>query len=173
MQPESLFISTSAGASPNFKQVLLAEIADISTGSSNVVDSATEGQFPFYDRSDKVKKSNKWLYDVPDAIIVPGESSTFIPKMAHGKFDLHQRAYAIFPKDKVEPSFLYYTILNSHKYFAKVATGSTVLSLRLGMFQDMPIYLPPKATQRHIASTHELNLNFFSPSAIFLSSSFP
>ncbi len=136
----------------HFQKVKLGTIADITTGKSNVVDSLKDGLYPFYDRSDLVKRSNRYLYDVESAIIMPGESSTFLPKMAYGKFDLHQRAYAIFPHNGIYPEYLYYYILYAHDYFKIVSTGSTVASLRLGMFLDMPIQLPTFENQQKIAS---------------------
>ena len=136
----------------DFQKVKLGTIADITTGKSNVVDSLKDGLYPFYDRSDLVKRSNRYLYDVESAIIMPGESSTFLPKMAYGKFDLHQRAYAIFPHNGIYPEYLYYYILYAHDYFKIVSTGSTVASLRLGMFLDMPIQLPSFDNQQKIAS---------------------
>ena len=129
----------------------LGKIADISTGKSNVVDSTDTGLYPFYDRSQQVKHSNRFLFDVTNAIIVPGEGTKFIPRMAHGKFDLHQRAYAIIPDSSVSAEYVYYAILNAYDYFTVVSTGSTVPSLRLGMFENMPITLPDLSTQLRIA----------------------
>ena len=133
--------------------VKLKALATITTGKSNVEDASSSGEYPFYDRSQIVKKSNRWLFDVPAAIIVPGEGSSFIPRIAHGKFDLHQRTYAIIPHGEVSAEYLYYAILNAHEYFVTVATGSTVPSLRLWMFEEMPIQLPDMPTQLRIAGT--------------------
>ena len=133
------------------KTVELGTLASISTGKSNVVDATNTGKYPFYDRSQVVKRSNRYLFDVPSAIIVPGEGTSFIPRLAHGKFDLHQRAYAVIPNEKAHAEYLYYAILNAHKYFLMVSAGSTVPSLRLGMFEHMPILLPPLPEQKRIA----------------------
>ena len=135
----------------HYQMVRLGEIAHVTTGKSNVEDATETGIYPFYDRSQVIKRSNRFLFDVPSAIIVPGEGTQFIPRIAHGKFDLHQRAYAVILREDVSAEYIYYAILNAHEYFATVATGSTVSSLRLGMFLHMPIHLPDLPTQLRIA----------------------
>ncbi len=116
----------------------LLSVANVTTGSSNTVDAKDDGAYPFYDRSQVVKRSDKYLFD-REAVIVPGEGMDFIPRYASGKFDLHQRAYAVFPKSSVDGRYLYYAILNNRHHFAQVATGSTVKSLRLKSFELMKI----------------------------------
>ena len=49
------------------------------------------GVYPLFDRSEIVKKSNKFIFDC-EAVIIPGEGMHFVPKYYDGKFDLHQRA---------------------------------------------------------------------------------
>ena len=120
------------------KSVGLLSVADVTTGSSNTIDAKNDGLFPFYDRSQIIKRSNKYLFD-REAVIVPGEGADFIPRYTSGKFDLHQRAYAVFPKDSVDGKYLYYAILNNKNHFTQVATGSTVKSLRLKSFELMEI----------------------------------
>ena len=79
---------------PKWNKVRLLDIADSTTGSSNRVDSSLVGQYTFFDRSEDIRTSDKYLFDC-EAIIVGGEGQAFIPKYFVGKFDLHQRAYAI------------------------------------------------------------------------------
>lgn len=130
----------------------LGELCEISTGKSNTEDAVENGQYAFFDRSKLVKKSSKYLFDC-DAIIVAGEGQTFLPKFYSGKFDLHQRAYAIFNFDKnVSAQFVYKYLIHFHKYFEEVAVGATAKSLRLRHFQDLPIPIPPLAEQQRIVS---------------------
>ncbi|WP_400204677.1 restriction endonuclease subunit S [Methanomethylophilus alvi] len=114
------------------------DVSRITTGSSNTVDSKEIGEYPFFDRSQTIKRSDKYLFD-SEAIIVPGEGSDFIPRYFKGKFDLHQRAYALFPRENIDGKYLYYAILNNKKHFSQVATGSTVKSLRLKSFELLKI----------------------------------
>jgi len=91
------------------------------------------------------------LFD-KEAIIVPGEGQEFVPKHFIGKFDLHQRTYAIFDFIKVDGKFLYYHILNDDRHLQSQAVGSTVKSLRIPMFQSMPIKVPCIEEQTKIIS---------------------
>ncbi len=135
-----------------WKKVKLGELAKIKNGKSNTQDAVEDGLYPFFDRSKQIKRSNKFLFDTT-AIIIPGEGKEFIPKFFSGKFDLHQRAYAIFDfSDNVNPKYIYYYILFSNQYFKSVAVGSTVMSLRLNHFIEFPILLPPLPEQKAIAA---------------------
>lgn len=128
----------------------LGEVCEISTGKSNTEDAIENGDFAFFDRSKIVKRSSKFLFDC-DAIIVAGEGQTFLPKFYSGKFDLHQRAYAIYNFDKsVSVHYAYKYLIHFHKYFESVAVGATAKSLRLRHFQDLPIPIPPIKEQQRI-----------------------
>lgn len=138
---------------PNgWKECKLGEIATIKTGQTNSVDAAADGVYPLFDRSKDVKRSSKYLFDC-EAVIVPGEGKDFIPRYYKGKFDLHQRAYAVIPNEQVcDGRYCYYALLDGRSYFSLVAVGSTVMSLRLSTFESFDILLPPLPEQRAIAS---------------------
>jgi type I restriction enzyme S subunit len=129
----------------------LVDVSKITTGCSNREDSCLDGEFTFFDRSEDIRTSNIFLFDC-EAIIVAGEGSDFEPKYFMGKFDLHQRTYAIMNFDSTDGKFLYYYIFLFRKYFFDQAVGSTVKSLRLPMFQKMPIELPSKPEQSKIGN---------------------
>lgn len=117
----------------------LGNIATITNGKRNAQDAVENGSYPLYDRSVIIKKSDKYLFD-KEALIVAGEGKTFIPRYYKGKFDLHQRCYAIFDvREDYSIKYLYYYIKWNQRYFQSVFTGSTVPSLRLGNFTEMPI----------------------------------
>ena len=129
----------------------LLEVSSVTTGSSNTIDALEEGPYPFFDRSQVIKRSNKFLFDT-EAVIVPGEGMDFIPRYTFGKFDLHQRAYAVIPKDNIDGRYLYYAVLNNKRHFSQVATGSTVKSLRLKSFELMRIPFVDMELQKKISS---------------------
>lgn len=139
------------GFEEEWEEVELGEIATITTGSSNREDSTLVGEFTFFDRSQDIRTSSKYLFD-KEAIIVPGEGQAFIPKYFQGKFDLHQRTYAIFDFKGVNGKYLFYYIFKNDKHLLSQAVGSTVKSLRLPMFEAMPIHLPQIKVQEKIAS---------------------
>lgn len=131
--------------------VKLGTIANISTGKSNRADCNPNGLYMFFDRSEDLMFSDDYLYD-SEVVIVPGEGQDFSPKYFCGKFGLHQRTYAVMPSsDVIFGKYLYYYILKFKNYFLSKAVGSTVKSLRLPMFKNMPIMLPSLDEQKAIA----------------------
>jgi type I restriction enzyme S subunit len=129
---------------------LLGEICEISTGSTDTKDATENGQYPLFDRSKKVKASDKYLFDC-EALIMPGEGAEFLPRHYIGKFDLHQRAYAMFNfSEIVNPQYLYFYLISVKDYFANNAVGATVKSLRRRHFTDLKIPLPSLEKQREI-----------------------
>lgn len=138
-----------------WKLVKLGDLCEISTGKSNTEDAVPDGKFAFFDRSKIIKRSSKYLFDC-EAIIVAGEGQTFLPKFYSGKFDLHQRAYAVFNFEKnVEIQYIFNYLIHFHKYFEEVAVGATAKSLRLRHFQEMPIPLPPLQEQTQLVKKIE------------------
>ncbi|HCE31015.1 MAG: Restriction modification system DNA specificity domain protein [Candidatus Daviesbacteria bacterium GW2011_GWB1_39_5] len=132
-------------------QQKIGDSFEVTNGKTNTDDAVVDGAYPLFDRSTEIKHSNKYLFDT-EAIIIPGEGKEFIPQYYFGKFDLHQRAYAIFSKKKNQISikFLYYWIDYNKRYFLKMAVGSTVKSLRLYMLQNFPLSLPRYEGQKKI-----------------------
>ncbi len=135
----------------DWEEKKLGEVARITTGSSNRQDSNLDGEYAFFDRSQDIRSSNIFLFDT-EAIIVPGEGQEFIPKYFIGKFDLHQRTYAIMEFGNNIGKFLYYYISYNSNHLNSHAVGSTVKSLRLPMFEKMPIKLPSLKEQQKIAN---------------------
>ena len=73
----------------------LGEVAHIKTGSRNNEDKVEDGQYPFFVRSEVVERINSYSQDC-EAILVPGEGKIgSIFHYIHGRFDVHQRVYAI------------------------------------------------------------------------------
>jgi type I restriction enzyme S subunit len=136
----------------------LGEISNIKTGKSNAVDADINGKYAFFDRSKKIKKSNRFLFDC-ESLIIPGEGAQFFPRYYSGKFDLHQRVYVIFNfHNSVHIRFVEYYLIFSHKYFEEVAVGATVKSLRLRHFTEIQIPFPSLSKQKFIVVT--LNKTF-------------
>jgi type I restriction enzyme S subunit len=136
---------------PVWEEKKLGEVARITTGSSNRQDSNLDGEYTFFDRSQDIRSSNIFLFDT-EAIIVPGEGQDFIPKHFIGKFDLHQRTYAVMDFGINMGKFLFYYISYHSNHLNSHAVGSTVKSLRLPMFEKMPIRLPSIPEQQKIAN---------------------
>ena len=78
-----------------WKTVPMGGLCSISSGESDTQDAVADGPYAFFDRSKTIKRSSRFLYDC-EALIIPGEGKEFLPRHYEGKFDLHQRAYALF-----------------------------------------------------------------------------
>lgn len=130
--------------------VPMGKLCSISSGESDTQDAVAEGPYAFFDRSRTVKQSNRFLYDC-EALIIPGEGKEFLPKHFKGKFDLHQRAYALFDfLPELDVRFLYHLLHYRSDYFPSVAVGATVKSLRRRHFENLPVPVPPLAEQQRI-----------------------
>ena len=131
----------------------IGDFLEVTNGKTNTDDAIIGGNYPLFDRSTEIKRSNKFLFDT-EAIIIPGEGKEFYPRYYQGKFDLHQRAYAIFPKQdkKLNLKYLYYWIHHNQNYLLKMAVGSTVKSLRLYMLRNFPLSFPNIEVQQKIVN---------------------
>lgn len=138
--PEHENVEMVNGLPKGWKIKKLGEYANISTGKCNREDAEEDGIYPLFDRSQEIKKSSKWIKDC-EAIIVPGEGTSFMPRYYKGKFNLHQRCYCIEPTIKDIGFYLFYSIMLNRKYFLSVATGATVPSLRQNNFTKMKLII--------------------------------
>jgi type I restriction enzyme, S subunit len=136
----------------NWQTVPMGELCSIQSGKSDTKDAVDDGPYAFFDRSKSIKRSSRFLRDC-EALIIPGEGAEFLPRHFVGKFDLHQRAYALFDfSPRIEVTFLYYYLHHVADYFSRVAVGATVKSLRLRHFEQLPVRLTDTATQRRIVA---------------------
>ncbi len=82
-----------------WKLAKIAEVAKVTTGSRDTKDRDDSGEFPFFVRSDNVERIKSWALDC-EAVITSGDG-VGVGKNFHyieGKFDFHQRVYAIYAK---------------------------------------------------------------------------
>lgn len=135
---------------PDWEEKRLGGLAKITTGSSNREDSDSVGEYAFFDRSNDIRWSSRYLFDC-EAIIVAGEGKDFPPRYFNGKFDLHQRAYAVTDFGVNSANFLFFWINQHRAHFLKFSVGSTMPSLRMNAFSNFPVSLPHPAEQRKIA----------------------
>ncbi len=143
-------VTAQTNAPSGWKRVKLGDVATITNGKTNAQDAVANGEYPLFDRSVSIKRSNKYLFD-GTAVILPGEGADFVPRFYSGKFDLHQRTYAIFPNEQVDAVFLFQNLNANREIFAKNAVGSTVKSLRLPIIQAVDVLLPSLLEQKKIA----------------------
>jgi len=131
------------GFTDAWEQCKLGDVTNIKTGSRNQQDSVTNGQYPFFIRSEKIEKLDRYDFDT-EAILVPGDGR--IGEIFHyynGKFALHQRVYKVDNFKGVDAFFLLYLFQCSFKEHAlRLNAQGTVPSLRLPMFTEWNICIP-------------------------------
>lgn len=128
----------------------LGEIAHIKTGSRNNEDKVEDGDYPFFVRSEFVERINDYAYDC-EAILVPGEGK--IGEIFHyinGRFDVHQRVYAItrFASEVIGQFVHLYLKMHFGPWAMQNTVKATVDSLRLPTFQSFEMQLPPTSKEQ-------------------------
>ena len=121
----------------------LRALVDISTGAKDTIDQKIDGKYPFFVRSQAVKRINSWSFD-GEAVLTAGDGD--IGKIFHyanGKFDYHQRVYMFCQFREVKAKYFYYFILsNLHNEVLSLTAKSTVDSIRLPMLLNFPVLIP-------------------------------
>lgn len=122
----------------------LKYISKIKTGDKNTEDSTENGAYPFFVRSQKVEHLNSYAFE-GEAVLTAGDG-VGVGKVFHyyiGKFDYHQRVYAITNFKGVLGKFVFYYLkVNLIKEMLRYNAKSTVDSLRLPMFREFVIAFP-------------------------------
>ena len=151
IEPEIRF----AGFTDPWEQRKLGDVANIKTGDSDLQDAVPNGLYPFFVRSDKVERSNRYLFD-GEAILVPGEGRLGeIFHYINGKFDYHQRVYKISNFVDVDAKFAMYSMMYGFKKHALENTAkATVDSIRLPTLTEFKFRVPCRDEQ------HQINVFF-------------
>jgi type I restriction enzyme, S subunit len=134
----------------------LKYLAEIKTGEKNTENNEEDGLYPFFVRSQTIERISTYSFD-GEAILTAGDG-VGVAKVFHyinGKFDYHQRVYRISHFKEIIGKFLFHYLENNlYKEVLKINAKSTVDSLRLPMFQNFMVAIPPISEQtaivRHI-----------------------
>ncbi|MCJ7977298.1 restriction endonuclease subunit S [Aeromonas veronii] len=131
----------------------LGELAHIKTGSKNNQDKVSDGNYPFFVRSENIERINSFSYDC-EAILIPGEGG--VGSIYHyivGKFDAHQRVYVIREFIRCLGKYVYFQMKNSFgRHAMENSVKATVDSLRLPTFECFTLLLPSIEEQTAIAT---------------------
>ena len=133
----------------------LGDLAHIKTGKRNNQDKVEDGEFPFFVRSATIERIDSYSHE-GEAILVPGEGGIgHIFHYIFGRFDVHQRVYAItqFSVD-VSGKFIYfYMVWSFGAYAMENSVKATVDSLRLPTFLRFELRLPPTFDEQAAIAT--------------------
>ena len=137
-------------ARPPWRTSTLGEVfSRITNGKANAEDHEEGGTYPLFDRSEVVKASNQFVFDA-ESVIIPGEGVRFQPRYFVGRFNLHQRAYALM-ECSGRARFFFHQLDHLKGLLATSAVKSTVLSLRLPIIEGFPVRSPEPDEQQKIA----------------------
>lgn len=139
----------------NWELNLLGNTCVVKTGGSDTQDRVDNGLYPFFVRSNTVERINTFSFD-GEAILTSGDG-VGVGKNFHyinGKFDYHQRVYALreFKKD-YSGKFIYQVFKEQfYKRVIKLSAKNSVDSVRMSMITEMKISFPTLPEQQKIAS---------------------
>ena len=128
----------------------LGDVARIKTGSRNNDDKIADGQYPFFVRSDVVERIDSYSHDC-EAVLVPGEGRIgSIFHYINGRFDLHQRVYAITQFASGVSGKFVHLFMSQHfgAWAMQNTVKATVDSLRLPTFKTFALFLPPTLAEQ-------------------------
>lgn len=147
-----LIFSSEDSPYPQWEEKYIGDICKIQTGKSNTQDETSQGIYPFYVRSPIVRKSNRYLLDCEAVLTVgDGVGTGKVFHYVQGKFDLHQRVYAMTDFKMVSGKYFYYYF--AHFFYDRVmrmTAKTSVDSVRYEMIDRMTILVPCKEEQQKI-----------------------
>lgn len=133
----------------------LGEICQIQTGSKDTQDRVEDGIYPFYVRSNSVERINSYTFNKP-AILTSGDGAGVgkIYHLVNGKFDVHQRVYALTDfKENFSIEFSYQFFSDKfYKRVMRLSAKNSVDSVRRDMIFDMEMPHPELKEQQKIAT---------------------
>jgi type I restriction enzyme S subunit len=127
----------------------------VKTGGSDTQDRIENGMYPFFVRSNTVERINKFSFN-GEAILTSGDG-VGVGRNFHyinGKFDYHQRVYALREfRDGYSGKFIYHFFSEKfYKRVIKLSAKNSVDSVRMNMITEMKIAIPTLPEQQKIAS---------------------
>lgn len=132
----------------------LGNVCNIGTGNRDTKDADDNGIYPFFVRSDNVKRIGSYTKDC-EAILTSGDG-VGVGKNFHyivGKFDFHQRVYCLDNfKAGFNGRFIYqYFKEKFYKRVQRLSAKNSVDSVRFSMISHMEISFPSEEEQKKIA----------------------
>ena len=116
----------------HWKIVCLKRLSKISTGNQDTQDSTPDGKYPFFVRSPKVERSNRYTFEGPSILMAgDGVGAGKVFHLADNKFACHQRVYCINQFSKINRIFLFYYLSSLfYNIIDSANSKSTVDSVR-------------------------------------------
>lgn len=137
----------------NWNKRRLRFLVKITTGKKNTEDRISDGEYPFYVRSQTIERINSYSFD-GEGILTAGDG-VGVGKVFHyvnEKFDFHQRVYLFYDFNKeIEGEFLFnYLQANMMSELMRYNSKSTVDSIRLPVIKNFLVVFPERQEQKRI-----------------------
>lgn len=138
----------------HWEKICLKRLSNINTGNQDTQDSVPDGKYPFFVRSPKVEKSNKYTFEGASILMAgDGVGAGKVFHLADDKFACHQRVYCINQFKNINRIYLFYYLSSLFYHVIESANSkSTVDSVRLPMLAEFTVFMPLDFEQQSIAT---------------------
>lgn len=127
-------------------------LCKVQTGDKDTVNAIKNGEYPFFVRSQTIERIDSFTFDC-EAVLTAGDG-VGVGKVFHyikGKFDFHQRVYMMNNFRFVTGKFFFqYLAATFYKVALEGGAKSTVDSLRMPLFMNFTLAIPPINEQEKI-----------------------
>ena len=138
----------------HWEKICLKRLSNINTGNQDTQDSVPDGKYPFFVRSPKVEKSNKYTFEGASILMAgDGVGAGKVFHLADDKFACHQRVYCINQFKNINRIYLFYYLSSLFYHVIESANSkSTVDSVRLPMLAEFTVFMPLDFEQQSIVT---------------------
>ncbi len=135
----------------SWNKIRLGNIVGIKTGKLDANASSVDGAYPFFTCSKEPLKISTFSYDC-ECVLVAGNGDLNV-KYYNGKFDAYQRTYIVECSDntKLNARYLFHFLDTYLEKLRQQSIGGVIKYIKLENLTEIPIPLPPLATQKRIA----------------------
>ena len=146
---------------PGWKDVLIGEIASVTTGSKNTQDKVADGKYPFFVRSQTIERIDSYSFE-GEGILTAGDGvgTGKVFHYANEKIDVHQRVYLIYDLDpSIDVYFIF--LLFKKNFYARIKSmtaKSSVDSVRKEMITKMSVTIPSTINEQRSISISLRNM---------------
>ena len=139
------------GFERDWKTAKLKSQATIKTGSRDTKNRVDGGAYPFFVRSDTIERIDTFAMD-GEAVLTSGDG-VGVGKNIHyinGRFDYHQRVYAVFNFADTLNGEFFFQYFREHflKRVVRMSAKNSVDSVRMAMIADMVVPVPSRNEQK-------------------------
>ncbi len=126
---------------PDWQEVKLGDICEITTGKLDANAMVENGEFPFFTCSKDIYRIDKYTYDM-EALLVAGNGEIGNIKYYKGKFDAYQRTYILYNFKFNIKYVMQYLLLHFNKTVCRGIQKSSMPYIRVDLLNKAQILFP-------------------------------